>query len=101
MRHFFLVTNVVIDFLIHRGVFATAAAELFQASVEDRVTFYVTSLSFSHVHNTLRRDNTPAERTNKLVKLAALVQIIAVDGDTIRQVLAAGFMDFGRWSKAR
>nr|WP_125916501.1 PIN domain-containing protein [Hymenobacter coccineus] len=71
-----------------------AAAELFQASVEDRVTLCVASLSFSHIYYTLRKDNTPAECTDKLVKSSALVQIIAVDSNTIRKSLAAGFTDF-------
>ncbi|OGX91550.1 type II toxin-antitoxin system VapC family toxin [Hymenobacter coccineus] len=94
MRYFFLDTNVIIDFLTHQGVFAVAAAELFQASVEDRVTLCVASLSFSHIYYTLRKDNTPAECTDKLVKSSALVQIIAVDSNTIRKSLAAGFTDF-------
>ncbi len=94
MRHLFLNTNVVIDFLIRRGEFATAAAELFQAAVEGRATLYVASLSFSNIYYTLRKDNTPDERTDKLTKLMKLVQIVAVDAEVLRQALAAGFTDF-------
>lgn len=94
MKHFFLDTNVVVDFLTRRGNFAVAAAELFEAALAGQVTLYVASLSFSNIHYILRKENTPAERTIKLTKLAQLVQIVGVDASIVQLALASGSADF-------
>jgi predicted nucleic acid-binding protein len=55
MRHFFLDTNVVFDYLGRREPNGAAALALFQAAYEEKVTLHVSSLSFSHVFYTLRK----------------------------------------------
>lgn len=83
MRHYFLDTNVVIDFLTRRGTFAAPAAQLFAAAVTGHATLYVAALSFSNTYYALRKENTPEERIDKLTKLARLVQVIAVDATVV------------------
>jgi len=94
MRHYFLDTNVVIDFLTRRGAFAVPAAKLFEASVLGKATLYVASLSFSNINYVLRKENTLAERIDKLTKLARLVQIVSVDSHAVQAALASNFTDF-------
>ena len=55
MRHFFLDTNVIFDYLGRREPNGAAAVELFQTAYEGKATLYVASLSFSHVFYTLRK----------------------------------------------
>lgn len=94
MRHWFLDTNVLIDLLTQRENFWLEAAQLFEASKQQQVRLYATSLSFSHVYYVLRKTNSPAERRDKLFKLALLTQIIAIDGAVITQALGSELADF-------
>jgi predicted nucleic acid-binding protein len=50
MKHYFLDTNVVLDFLARREPFAEAALEVFRAGLAYRVVLYVASLPFSIVY---------------------------------------------------
>ena len=94
MKQFFIDTNVLIDLLTQRGTFGPAAAQLLDAAVQGRSQLHVASLAFSHIYYVLRKTNTPSERTEKLTKLARLVQVVAVDGQVIAQALASGRPDF-------
>ena len=94
MKHYFLDTNIVVDFLTRRGSFAIAAAELFEAALAGKATLYVASLSFSNIHYILRKENTLAERISKLSKLARLVRIVSVDAAIVQQALAVESADF-------
>ena len=94
MKHWFLDTNVLIDVLTQRDAFWLEAAKLLEAAKQNQARLYVASLSFSHIYYVLRKTNTPAERRDKLAKLARLVQVVAVDGLVITQALAGGLSDF-------
>ena len=47
MSHFFVDTNVLLDFIIRRTPFAASAAELFQLAEKRRIWLYCSSLTFS------------------------------------------------------
>lgn len=55
MRYFFVDTNVLLDFIMRRTLFATPAAELFQLAEGRKVWLYCSSLSFSQAHYILRK----------------------------------------------
>ncbi|OGX87515.1 type II toxin-antitoxin system VapC family toxin [Hymenobacter coccineus] len=94
MRHFFLDTNVLLDFILQRDGFGPAARQLFVAAEEGRVVVYAAALSFSHSYYTLRKTNPPAERILVLKELAASVNIIPLTAPVIKAALALGFADF-------
>ena len=94
MKHFFVDTNVLLDLLTRREPFDQEAGLLLDAAVRGRVRLYVASLSFSHIHYVLRKTNTPAERTDKLLKLARLTQVVAVDETVILRALESQSRDF-------
>ena len=94
MRHFFLDTNVLLDFLARREPFGAVAAQLVEASAQKRVTLYVSSLSFSHIDYTLRKSITAPERLYRMAQLSGLVEIAPVDRAVIEAALASGFADF-------
>ena len=94
MRHYFLDTNVVLDYLAERPPFWADAAELMQASLDGEVTLYVASLSFSTIYYVLRRQ-TNARTAYVLIKaLEKLVTIVAVDAAVVRQAISGTLTDF-------
>lgn len=94
MRHYFLDTNVVIDYLTQRPPFWPDAAELMQAILDGQARLYVASLSFANIYYTLRRASTAAKARAVVDELAQLVEIIGVEARTIQQALASTFSDF-------
>lgn len=94
MKHYFLDTNVVLDFLARREPFAGAALEIFRAGLEQRATLYVASLSFSTVYYVLRRQTTPQLARSLVADLAQLVTVVAVDAAAVQQALTGPFPDF-------
>lgn len=93
MRHFFLDTNVVFDYLGRREPNGAAAVGLFQAAYDGRVTLHVSSLSFSHVFYTLRKQFGAVPAREMLRKLARLVQVTAVDAAVVEAALESTFTD--------
>jgi predicted nucleic acid-binding protein len=93
MRHFFLDTNVVFDYLGRREPNGAAAVALFQAAYDGRATLYVASLSFSHVFYTLRKQFGPLPAREALRKLAKLVRVVAVDEVVVQAALESDFTD--------
>ena len=94
MRHFFLDTNVVLDFLAQREPFLKPANDLFQAADSGTVALYVSSLSFSHALYLLRKTAGSVAARGLLLDLSAVVVIVAVDSANINEALRSGFADF-------
>ena len=101
MKHLFLDTNVLIDFLADRQPFAEAANDIFRYAYAGRARLYVASLSFSTAFYLLRRTlaaaNTPGasqQAQQVLLQIKPLVTLVAVDDQVVTAALAAGFPDF-------
>ena len=93
MRHFFLDTNVVFDYLGRREPNGAAAVALFQAAYEGKATLYVASLSFSHAFYTLRKQVGAVVAREALRKLARLIRVVAVNETVVQQALDSTFAD--------
>ena len=94
MKHYFLDTNVVLDFLARREPFAEAALEIFRAGLEKRARLYVASLSFSTIYYMMRRQTSRPAALAMVANLEKLVTVVAVDETTIRHSIVAPFPDF-------
>jgi predicted nucleic acid-binding protein len=94
MKHYFLDTNVVIDYLAQRPPFWPDAAELMQAGVNGEARLYVSSLSFTNIYYILRRATSAQQAWQLLWNLEQLVDIVTVDATTIRQALIMNAADF-------
>ena len=94
MRHYFLDTNVVIDYLAQRQPFWPDAAELMQAGLAGEARLYVSSLSFTNIEYIMRRASSAQQAWQLLWKLEPLVEIVTVDATVIRQAIVAHFSDF-------
>lgn len=94
MKHYFLDTNVVLDFLARREPFAEAALEIFRAGLERRASLYIASLSFSTIYYVMRKQTSPQAALAMVAKLAQLVTVVSVDATTVRQAITGPFPDF-------
>lgn len=94
MKHYFLDTNTLLNFLLRRDGFDSDALQLLKASEDERARFYVSGLVFSQLYYTLRKTNTATERISALQELAGPVEIIPVGRPVIETALALGFADF-------
>ncbi|MBD2766660.1 PIN domain-containing protein [Hymenobacter sp. BT664] len=94
MKHYFLDTNVVLDFLARREPFAEAALEIFRAGLEKRATLYVASLSFSTVYYVLRKQANRQLARTLVANLEQLVTIVAVDAVAVQKAITGSFLDF-------
>jgi predicted nucleic acid-binding protein len=94
MKHWFLDTNVLVDFLTNRQPFATAAATLFELGRQQRVKLYAASLSFATTYYLVRRGQSHEQAIQLVAQLEQLVEVVPVDGTVIRAALASGFRDF-------
>lgn len=94
MKHLFLDTNVVLDFLGRREPFAEDALEIFRAGLEQRARLYVASLSFSTIFYTSRKQSNSQQARSLVTHLEQLVSIVAVDAAIVQQAIAGPFGDF-------
>ena len=94
MKHYFLDTNVVLDFLARREPFAEAALEVFRAGLERRASLYVASLSFSTVYYVMRKQTSPQAALAMVANLMQLVIIVPVDATTVQRAITGPFPDF-------
>lgn len=101
MKHWFLDTNVLIDFLADRQPFAVAANDIFRLAYAGQVRLYVASLSFSTAFYLIRRslaatgaENPSLAAQQLLARIKPLLTVVAVEDATVSQALQAGFPDF-------
>ena len=94
MRHFFVDTNVLLDFIMRRTPFAIPAANLFQLAENRRIWLYCSSLSFSQAHYVLRKVVGTTRAQELLLDIAGIVTIIAVDSRNVNDALRSSFTDF-------
>ena len=94
MKHIFLDTNVLIDFLAARKPFSMEAAKLFNYSFKKKVTIYVAAVSYNNIYYILRQSCTHAETIKILTELQEWTEAVDVSKDVIRKSLKSEFKDF-------
>ncbi len=94
MKHIFMDTNVVIDFLANRQPFSLDAARLFNMAVEGRIKIYISAVSYNNIYYVLRQSLTNVATIKLLEGLAELTEIAEVTGKVIRQSLKTDFKDY-------
>ena len=94
MKHFFVDTNVVIDFLSDREPFSLQAAKLLNLAVAGKIILHISANSYNNIYYILRRSLTNAATIKLLDKLTDMVQITDVTANIIRQSLKTDFKDY-------
>lgn len=94
MKHIFLDTNVVIDFLANRQPFALAAARLFNLAIGNKSKIYISAVSYNNIYYILRRSLSSSATIAMLEELASMTAIVDVTDNVIRQSLKTDFKDY-------
>lgn len=94
MEYVFIDTDVIVDFLTDRKPFSLESAKIFSLIDQKKIKGCVTSLTFSNLYYILRKFGTHMKVIRSLEELSEMVEIVKVDGDTIKSALASDFKDF-------
>lgn len=94
MKHIFLDTNVLIDFLADRKPFSMDAAKLFDYSFKRKVNIYVASVSYNNIYYILRQSCSHTVTIKILTELQEWTEAVDVSKDIIRKALKSEFKDF-------
>lgn len=94
MKHLFLDTNVLIDFLADRKPFSTEAAKLINYALQKKVKLYVAAVSYNNIYYILRHTLTHAAAIKVLQELQKWTETIDVSKANIAASLNSSFKDF-------
>jgi predicted nucleic acid-binding protein len=94
MKHIFLDTNVVIDFLADRQPFSLQAARLFDLTIDGKVKIYISAVSYNNIYYVLRQSLSNSTTIKLLAELAEMTEITDVTNIIIRQSLKTDFKDY-------
>ena len=94
MKHIFLDTNVVIDFLADRRPFSVDAAQLFDLAIQGEIKIYISAVSYNNIYYILRQSLTSNTTIKLLDELAGMTEIADVTKEVIRQSLKSDFKDY-------
>lgn len=94
MKHFFLDTNVLIDFLANRKPFAEPAGLLFTLGVGNKIRIYSSAISYSNIYYILRQTQSHALTIKLLEELSEMTEIVPIGKKVIGQSLKSEFRDF-------
>jgi predicted nucleic acid-binding protein len=94
MKHLFLDTNVLIDFLADRKPFSIEAAKLFNYSLKKKATIYVSAVSYNNIYYILRQSTSHSNTMKILNELQEWTEMIDVSKEVIFKSLKSEFKDF-------
>ena len=94
MKHIFLDTNIVIDFLADRKPFSLFAAKLFNFSILGKAKIYVSAVSYNNIYYILRQSHSSVETVKLLDELSEMTEIADVTKNIIKKSLKSDFKDF-------
>ena len=94
MKHVFLDTNVIIDFLGNRKPFSEYAAEIFNLAEENKIKIYVSAVSYNNIYYILRHSLSHKESLNLLNILSGMTEVVTVNNNIILKALQSDFKDF-------
>jgi predicted nucleic acid-binding protein len=93
MKHFFLDTNVILDFLIERGDSSLDAEQLFQLAIQKKCRMYCSALSYSHLFYITRKVHGVSRAKKNIQTLLTLIAALPVDESHIQDSLQGSFQD--------
>jgi predicted nucleic acid-binding protein len=94
MKKVFVDTDVVYDLLAKREPFYEYAAQLFTLSDRNKITIYISSLSFANLNYILTRLKSSNAARKILSRFKVLVKTLPVDDKIIDLALNSEFKDF-------
>jgi predicted nucleic acid-binding protein len=85
---------VLIDFLADRKPFSRDAARLFDYSLKQMLTIYVSAVSFNNIYYIIRQSRSHAVTLKLLNELNTWTEVIDVTNVAIQKALVSEFKDF-------
>jgi predicted nucleic acid-binding protein len=94
MKHVFIDTNVMVDYLANRTPFAKDAILLLTLGKQKRIRLYISSLCYYQLSYILRNQRTKHETLLVLKDIYSWTDCLPVTSDIIKQSLHSNFTDF-------
>lgn len=94
MKHVFLDTNVLIDFLADRKPCSMEAAKIFNYSFKKKTAIYVAAVSYNNIYYILRQHCSLLASIKILNELWEWTEVVDVSKEVIRKSLQSEFKDF-------
>ncbi|BAU55994.1 type II toxin-antitoxin system VapC family toxin [Mucilaginibacter gotjawali] len=94
MKHIFMDTNVVIDFLADRRPFSLQAAKIFNLAATGKTQIYISAVSYNNIYYVLRQSLTNKATIKLLEGLEELTEVADVSRDVIKKSLKTDFNDY-------
>ena len=94
MKHFFIDTNIVLDFLLDRTPHAVNAEKLFNLSYLGEIKLYISACSYDTIFYILTLNKSKVEAFKLLNELFSITETINTSKSIIAQSLQSGFNDF-------
>jgi len=94
MKHIFIDTNVIIDFLADRSPFSEYAAILFQLAKENKIKIYISAISFNNTYYILRKVTSHKKALSLISEIDEYVGIQETNRNILRKALKSNFNDF-------
>ncbi len=94
MKHAFLDTNIVIDFMADRKPFSESAAQLFNFALLGNVKIYISAVSYNNIYYILRQSFSNLQTIHLLNELSEMAEMVDVTKDIIQKSLKSDFKDF-------
>lgn len=88
MKHFFLDTNILLDFLIDRGEVSEDATALIQNAINKKCRLYCSSLTYSHVFYITRKIHGTATAKKNIKTLLSIISALPMNESHILEGLA-------------
>jgi len=94
MKHIFIDTNIIIDFLADRQPFSDYAAMLFQLAKENKIKVHISAISFNNTYYILRKVTSHKNALNLLSEIEEYVGVQETNREIIRKAIKSSFKDF-------
>jgi predicted nucleic acid-binding protein len=94
MKHIFMDTNVVIDFLADRYPFSLQAAQIFKLADMGKAQIYISAVSYNNIYYVLRQSLNNLATIKLLEGLEELTKVADVTRDVIKKSLKTDFTDY-------
>lgn len=94
MKHIFVDTNVLIDFLADREPYSKFASEIFNLADLNKIKIHVSAISFNNIYYILRGATNHTKALNLIGELEDLVDTLDLNKKIINQAIKSGFNDF-------
>jgi len=93
MDRIFIDSDIILDLIQEREHFPEAV-QLFTLIEENRVKAYTSPLIFANLFYILRKQESNKFALQVLMRIKALLHVLAIDEKTIELALSSGFKDF-------